>query len=243
MDVQRAEALGPRAALRALVVASRDPRARFLVVGVGSTLVHLAVMTSLLPLVVAEAANATAFVVATQANFAASYCWTWASRRSGSEGRAHLLRRLALFNAAAVLGFGVNSACFSSAHRLLDAPPVLSALMATAVSAVVSFAVTSRLVFAQRAARPAGAEGSASAAVAPLAVRRSAAAAAGAPAAGPLFVLVPAPRGAVLSEALRPAPSSLPVLSPVLSPVFSVEVAPVASALTALAPRSVVTAS
>ncbi|MEH3079133.1 MAG: GtrA family protein [Quadrisphaera sp.] len=238
MDVQRAEALGPRAALRALVVASRDPRARFLVVGVGSTLVHLAVMTSLLPLVVAEAANATAFVVATQANFAASYRWTWASRRSGSEGRAHLLRRLALFNAAAVLGFGVNSACFTSAHRLLDAPPVLSALMATAVSAVVSFAVTSRLVFAQRAARPAGA---ASAAVAPLAVRRSAAAAAsaGAPAAGPLFVLVPAPRGAALSEALRPAPSSLPVFSP----VFSVEAAPVASALTALAPRSVVTAS
>lgn len=240
--MQRAEALGPRAALRALVVASRDPRARFLVVGVGSTLVHLAVMTSLLPLVVAEAANATAFVVATQANFAASYCWTWASRRSGSEGRAHLLRRLALFNAAAVLGFGVNSACFTSAHRLLDAPPVLSALMATAVSAVVSFAVTSRLVFAQRAARPVGA---ASAAVAPLAVRRSAAAAAaaaasaGAPAAEPLFVLVPAPRGAALSEALRPAPSSLPVFSP----VFSVEAAPVASALTALAPRSVVTAS
>ncbi|TNM59495.1 GtrA family protein [Streptomyces sp. NP160] len=222
MDVQRAEALGPRAARRALVVASRDPRARFLVVGAGSTLVHLAVMTSLLPLVVAEAANATAFVVATQANFAASYSWTWSSRRSGTEGRADLLRRLVLFNAAAVLGFGVNSVCFTSAHRLLEAPPVLSALMATAVSAVVSFAVTSRLVFAQRAAQ--GATAGARRAV-PLAVRRSAAPAV-APAA-PAFVLVPAPRGAQRSEVLLPAPSSLPV--------FSVQ--------TALATRPVVTAS
>lgn len=208
--MRRAEALGPRAARRALAVASRDPRARFLVVGVGSTLVHLAVMTSLLPLVVAEVANATAFVVATQANFAASYCWTWSSRRTGGEGRAHLLRRLALFNAAAVLGFGVNSACFASAHRLLDAPPVVSALLATAVSAVVSFAVTSRLVFAQRAARPAAV---------PLAVRRSAAPVA-APAAtpAPAFVLVPAPRGTPLPEVLLPAPSALPAFSVVTAP-------------------------
>lgn len=222
--MQRAEALGPRSALRALAVASRDPRARFLVVGVGSTLVHLAVMTSLLPLVLAEVANATAFVVATQANFAASYRWTWASRRTGGEGRAHVLRRLALFNAAAVLGFGVNSASFAAAHRLLDAPPLVSALLATAVSCVVSFAVTSRLVFAQRRVeRPVEAPVEVPVAAAgplarPSAVRRRAGTAALAPAV-PAFVLVPAPRSAPLSEVLLlPVPSALPDFSVVTAP-------------------------
>lgn len=235
--MQRADALG-RAALRALAVASRDPRARFLLVGAGSTLVHLAVMTALLPLLVAEAANATAFVVATQANFAASYCWTWSSRRSGAEGRGHLLRRLALFNAAAVLGFGVNTASFSAAHRLLEAPPLVSALVATVACAVVSFTVTSRLVFAERAARSTAAAPLAASLAPPLATRRARAAQPAPASSAPAVVLVPAPRGALLSEA-PPAPSSLPVFAP----VFSVEVAPVASALTALAPRAVVTAS
>ncbi|MGQ7297588.1 GtrA family protein [Quadrisphaera sp. KR29] len=210
MDVQRAGALGPRAALRALAATSRDPRARFLVVGACSTLLHLAVMTSLLPLVVAEAANATAFVVATQANFAASYCWTWASRRSGRDGAAHLLRRLALFNAAAVLGFAVNSACFTAAHRLLEAPAVLSALVATAVSAVVSFAVTSRLVFAQRTPRRAPGRASAP---------------------------VPLPRAAQPAGALRAAPSPLPDFSVLTPPAGTAPVpAPVPAPLPAPLP-------
>ncbi|PWJ55149.1 Putative flippase GtrA (transmembrane translocase of bactoprenol-linked glucose) [Quadrisphaera granulorum] len=213
MDVQRAEALGPRTArdlarvASALAQISRDPRARFLVVGAGSTAVHLAVMSAVLPLVLAEGANAIAFVVATQVNFTASYCWTWASRRTGREGPAHLARRLALFNAAALLGFGVNSACFSAAHRLLDASPVLSALLATAVSAVVSFAVTSRLVFAQRAQRSVVTGVSR----VPTGVSVGVSSRVSVPADAPVLVLIPAPRSAHRSEQLLTAPSSLPV--------------------------------
>ena len=141
MTTQRAVALG----------VLRDPRARFLVVGLASTAVHLAVLSVAVHLVVAEAANAVAFGVSAQANFAASYWWTWSSRRGpGRESARRLLRAWVLFHGSALVAFGVNSACFSAAHRLLDAPPLVSALLATAVSCLVSFAVSSRLVFARR---------------------------------------------------------------------------------------------
>jgi len=141
MTTQRAVALG----------VLRDPRVRFLVVGLASTAVHLAVLSAAVHLVVAEAANAVAFAVAAQANFAASYWWTWSSRRApGRESTRRLLRAWALFHGSALVAFGVNSACFWGAHRLLDAPPAVSALLATAVSCLVSFAVSSRLVFARR---------------------------------------------------------------------------------------------
>ncbi|MBF5080296.1 GtrA family protein [Quadrisphaera sp. INWT6] len=141
MTTQRAVALG----------VLRDPRARFLVVGLASTAVHLAVLSLAVHLVVAEAANAVAFGVSVQANFAASYWWTWSSRRApGRESAGRLVRAWALFHGSALVAFGVNSACFSAAHRLLDAPPLVSALLATAVSCLVSFAVSSRLVFARR---------------------------------------------------------------------------------------------
>ncbi len=135
---------------------SRDPRARFALVGLGVTGVHFGVLAVLLPVVVPEVANALAFVVATQVNFAVSYCWTWASRRGpGREGLHQLARRLGLFNASALVAFGVNAAAFAAAHRLLDTPPLLSAVVATVLSAVVSFVVSSRLVFAQRTLSPA----------------------------------------------------------------------------------------
>jgi len=141
MTTQRAVALG----------VLRDPRVRFLVVGLASTAVHLAVLSAAVHLVVAEAANAVAFGVAVQANFAASYWWTWSSRRApGRESAGRLLRAWVLFHGSALVAFGVNSACFWGAHRLLDAPPLVSALVATAVSCLVSFAVSSRLVFARR---------------------------------------------------------------------------------------------
>lgn len=141
MTTQRAVALG----------VLRDPRVRFLVVGLASTAVHLAVLSAAVHLVVAEAANAVAFGVAVQANFAASYWWTWSSRRApGRESARRLLRAWALFHGSALVAFAVNSACFWACHRLLVAPPLVSALLATAVSCLVSFAVSSRVVFARR---------------------------------------------------------------------------------------------
>lgn len=139
-----------------LVALSRDHRARFALVGLAITGVHFVVLAALLPVVVPEAANALAFVVATQANFAVSYSWTWASRRGpGREGPRQLARRLGLFNASALVAFAVNAGAFAAAHRLLDTPPLLSAVLATVLSAVVSFVVSSRLVFAQRTLAPA----------------------------------------------------------------------------------------
>ena len=143
MTTQRAVALG----------VLRDPRFRFLVVGLASTAVHLAVLSAAVHLVVAEAANAVAFGVAVQANFAASYWWTWSSRRApGRESARRVLRSWVLFHGSALVAFGVNSACFSASHRLLEVPPLLSALLATAVSCLVSFAVSSRFVFTRREA-------------------------------------------------------------------------------------------
>ena len=139
-----------------LVALSRDHRARFALVGLGVTGVHFVVLAALLPVVVPEAANALAFVVATQVNFAVSYSWTWASRRGpGRESARQLVRRLGLFNASALVAFAVNAGAFAAAHRLLDTPPLLSAVVATVLSAVVSFVVSSRLVFAQRTLAPA----------------------------------------------------------------------------------------
>ncbi|MGQ7295949.1 GtrA family protein [Quadrisphaera sp. KR29] len=135
----------------------RDHRARFAVTGVAMTLLHLGVYRLLSGHVIAEAANATAFVVATQVNFLVSYHWTWASRRAGAtEPLGAVARRALLFNASVLVAFGANSLAFWAAHRLLGASGTASVLLATAVSAAVSYLVSSRLVFA-RGARAAAA--------------------------------------------------------------------------------------
>ncbi|TXR56134.1 GtrA family protein [Quadrisphaera setariae] len=129
----------------------RDHRARFAVTGVAMTLLHLAVFRLLSGHVLAEVANATAFVVATQVNFLASYHWTWASRRAGvREPLRAVARRALLFNASVLVAFGANSLAFWAAHRLFGASGTASVLLATVVSAAVSYLVSSRLVFARR---------------------------------------------------------------------------------------------
>ncbi|MBC3762617.1 GtrA family protein [Quadrisphaera oryzae] len=139
----------------------RDHRVRFAVTGVAMTLLHLAVFRLLSGHVLAEVANATAFVVATQVNFLVSYHWTWASRRSGApEPLRAVARRALLFNASVLVAFGANTLAFWVAHRLLGTSGTASVLLATVVSAAVSYLVSSRLVFARRvlvAAAPAGA--------------------------------------------------------------------------------------
>lgn len=129
----------------------RDHRARFAVTGVAMTLLHLAVFRLLTGHVLAEVANATAFVVATQVNFLVSYHWTWASRRSGqTEQLRSVARRALLFNASVLVAFGANTLAFWAVHRLLGVPGTASVLLATVVSAAVSYLVSSRLVFARR---------------------------------------------------------------------------------------------
>ena len=129
----------------------RSPTARFAVVGLAMTALHLAVFRLVLPSTMPEAANVIAFLTATQVNFALSYFWTWSARRPlGEETVGSVLRRAVLFNGSAGLGFGVNAAVFSTAHRLVGLSPLESAVVATFASAAASFLLSSRVVFVRR---------------------------------------------------------------------------------------------
>jgi putative flippase GtrA len=137
----------------------RARTARFAVVGLTVTALHLMVFQLVLPWSAPEVANVVGFVVATQVNFVLSYFWTWSSRRPvGQETVRRLLRRVALFNGSAALAFGANAAVFSVAYRIAGVSPVGSALMATAGSAVMSFVLSSRVVFTLPPVLDAGAQ-------------------------------------------------------------------------------------
>lgn len=126
----------------------RAQTARFAVVGLAMTALHLAVFWIVLPWSVPEVANVFAFVTVTQVNFAVSYFWTWSARRPvGSETVGSVLHRALLFNGSAVLGFGVNAVVFSAVHRLAGLGPTQSAIVATVASAAASFLLSSRVVF------------------------------------------------------------------------------------------------
>ena len=134
--------------LRAL---GRAQTTRFAVVGLAMTALHLLVFQLVMRWTAPEAANAVAFVVATQVNFVLSYFWTWSARRPvGEESVGSVLRRAVLFNGSAALGLGVNTVVFSTALLLVGLAPLTSALVATVASATTSFLLSSRVVFARR---------------------------------------------------------------------------------------------
>jgi putative flippase GtrA len=120
---------------------------RFVAVGLAMTVLHLAVFRLVSAWVIAEIANVVAFLVVTQVNFVVSYYWTWSDRRVGKETARSVLRRAVVFNGSAALGFGVNAAVFSMAYRGAGSSPMVSALVATVVSAAASFLLSSRVVF------------------------------------------------------------------------------------------------
>lgn len=129
----------------------RAATARFAVVGLAMTVLHLAAFRLLLPWSVPEVANVVAFLVATQVNFVLSYFWTWSARRPvGGETVGSVLRRAVLFNGSAALGFGVNAAVFSTALRVVGLTPLQSAVVATGASAAATFLLSFRVVFARR---------------------------------------------------------------------------------------------
>jgi len=130
--------------------------ARFAVVGLTISALHLAVFTLVSPWSVPEVANVVAFLTATQVNFTLSYFWTWSSRRPvGRETVGYVVRRAVLFNGSAFLGFCVNAAVYSTAHRIAGVPPLQSAVVATVASAAASFLLSSRVVFTRRPVRDA----------------------------------------------------------------------------------------
>ncbi|RFU21419.1 GtrA family protein [Geodermatophilus marinus] len=132
----------------------RAHSARFAVVGLTVTALHLAVFVLVSPWSVPEVANVAAFLTATQVNFALSYLWTWSSRRPvGRETAGHVVRRAVLFNGSALVGFCVNAAVFSTAYRVAGMPPLHSAVVATAASAAANFTLSSRVVFTRRPVR------------------------------------------------------------------------------------------
>ena len=132
----------------------RAHTARFAVVGLAVTALHLAVFQLVLPWSVPELANVVAFLTATQVNFALSYFWTWSARRPvGQEPIGYVLRRAVLFNGSAALGFSVNAVVFSVAYRVAGLDPTHSAVVATVASAAASFLLSSRVVFVRRQVR------------------------------------------------------------------------------------------
>ena len=133
----------------------RTPAARFVVVGVAMTALHLAVFGLLVPFTMPEVANVVAFLCAMQVNFTISYLWTWSSRRPvGQETVGSVLRRAVLFLGSASAGFGINAAVFSVAHRLAGLAPLESAVTATAASAAGAFLLSSHVVFARQRGGP-----------------------------------------------------------------------------------------
>jgi putative flippase GtrA len=131
--------------LRALCAASAP---RFVLVGLAMTVLNLALFRGLSPLLVAELANLSAFLLVTQVNFAVSYLWTWSSRRVAAEETVRsVLRRALAFNGSATLGFGVNALVFSLTHRVAGTSPMVSAVLATSASAAANFLLSSLVVF------------------------------------------------------------------------------------------------
>ena len=127
------------------------PALRFAVVGLTMTGLHLTLFQLLVAGSVPEVANAVAFLVVTQVNFALSYSWTWASRRpAGRHPAPALVRRAALFTGSALVGLAMNTVVLSIAHRIGGLPALHSAVVATAASAVTNFVLASRVVFARR---------------------------------------------------------------------------------------------
>lgn len=113
--------------------------ARFAVVGVGATLIHIAVVWLLLghSQLPAHGANVLAFICAFGWSFTGNYFWTF--RQASEPWQA--LRRFALI---AVLGFLLNSLIFTALLYSQWLPAQWSAVVAAAFVPVLSF-LASRL--------------------------------------------------------------------------------------------------
>jgi putative flippase GtrA len=122
---------------------------RYAVVGLVCTAFQLALFRLLLRYAVpASAANSMAFLLSTQLNFALSHRYTWAHRHTASPlPPRQLLARCVAYNGAAVLGLGINAAAFYGCHSLLAMPPFAAAAAALTVSTVVTYLLSSRVIF------------------------------------------------------------------------------------------------
>ena len=122
---------------------------RFGSVGVTCYLVQLSLLHVLQSLMHLYLADVSAFLVSAQVNFALSLLLTWGDRRGGER----LLRRLAKFNANALLSVTVvNAALFWLLVRA-GLQFWLAMLLANAVSACCTFAVNHFFVF-KKQSRP-----------------------------------------------------------------------------------------
>jgi putative flippase GtrA len=93
-------------------------------------------------------ANSVAFLLSTQLNFTLSHRYTWAHRRATAAlPPRQLLARCVAYNGAAVLGLGINAAAFYGCHSLLVLPPFTAAGAALTVSTVVTYLLSSRVIF------------------------------------------------------------------------------------------------
>jgi putative flippase GtrA len=127
----------------------RGQVARFAVIGVGSTVLHLGLLALLTDSLGAQVANLFGLVVSTVANTAANRAWTFQVRGTDQMARQHL---------QALVVFAITWACSSAALELLAvAWPHASTLttvavvgVANAVSTVARFTAMRSWIFRPR---------------------------------------------------------------------------------------------
>ena len=129
--------------------AIRQHVVRYAVVGLVCTAFQLALFRLLLRYAVPpSAANSMAFLLSTQLNFTLSHRYTWAHRRAAAPlPPRQLFARCVAYNGAALLGLGINAAAFYGCRALLALPPFTAAGAALTVSTVVTYLLSSRVIF------------------------------------------------------------------------------------------------
>jgi putative flippase GtrA len=121
---------------------------RFMSVGTICTLLQIGLLHLFGYVLLAALANALAFIVSAQLNFALSYRVTWhdADRKTGlALGLAWLQ-----YNALIVVTAGVNTVAFVMFRDILSGPDAVAVLFAGVISTTVTFIVNHRLIFRTR---------------------------------------------------------------------------------------------
>jgi putative flippase GtrA len=133
-------------------VSARPHLGRYVLVGVVCTTAQLLAFQALVWAGMASAiANSLTFVLSTQLNFALSDRYTWVHRRrAGSQSARPWAVRCLAFNATAALGLGVNAIAYFGVHHELGLAPLTAAVAAVAASTMVTYVLSSWLVFAVR---------------------------------------------------------------------------------------------
>ncbi len=129
---------------------------RFAAVGGASSFLQLVFLVALVTIgFPKDPANAVAFLLSTQVNFALSSAITWRDRSAPGLPSRTVIRRLLSFNGMAVSTLVINETIFALA--LLRLPYLAAGALGILVAAPISYLVSHRLIFVVPAVTPASA--------------------------------------------------------------------------------------